>query len=501
MSSGPAGRVRLSGSRILLLFLLLAAYALVFQGARGLWSPDEGRYVDVAMEMLRSGDWLHPFLHPEVPHYTKPPLVYWVIASSIRTFGRSEWAARLPNSVAYFGTVLLVFLLGRSFVPRRPWLPALVYATFAAPFLAANTVNTDTILTLWETLALSLFVGAWSAATPSRRTVYTLAMWTAFGLAFLTKGPPGLLPLLAVVAFVSLRDRRRLAGLFHPLGIALFLGVGATWYVVVALSRPELWARFLGDELVARIASGRHHRNPQWYGGLLVYGPMLLLGGLPWIVPLLARIRSVRIRSLVSDEKSLLLASWLLAPLVVFLLSRSRLPLYVLPLFVPLALVVARGLPESWPRSALARSLLGVWVVALVAIRGAASLPSIPLKNDRAFARDLKGLMPFHAREVVFVGTPARYGLSLYLDTDVERCDLRVPPTTDPSRESLARELEEEEHEDPRLFLTPPEHAEEVGTLLVSFGRKPLFLGHASGLAVWATAEPAARSATAGGSP
>ncbi len=51
--------------------------------------------------------------------------------------------------------------LGRRFVPAQPWLPALTYATFAFPPLAANLVTTDTLLTLWETLQAVAFVELW----------------------------------------------------------------------------------------------------------------------------------------------------------------------------------------------------------------------------------------------------------------------------------------------------------------------------------------------------
>jgi hypothetical protein len=67
-----------------------------------------------------------------------------------------------------------------------------------------------------------------------------------------------------------------------------------------------------------------------------------------------------------------------LLPLLVFCIARSRLPLYLLPVFVPLALVVARqspagssGLPR-WP-------LLAAWALVLLAVRiGAAHLQLRP---------------------------------------------------------------------------------------------------------------------------
>jgi len=110
---------------------IVVLYACAFQGARPLYSPDEGRYTNVALNMLESGDWLRPTLHPEVEHWAKPPLTYWSVATSIAVFGRHEFAARLPGALAFAGTVLLMVRLGRRFVPKQPWLPALTYATFA----------------------------------------------------------------------------------------------------------------------------------------------------------------------------------------------------------------------------------------------------------------------------------------------------------------------------------------------------------------------------------
>ena len=49
---------------------------------RPLAIPDEGRYVGVAWEMLRSGDWLVPTLDG-LPFFHKPPLFYWISAASM----------------------------------------------------------------------------------------------------------------------------------------------------------------------------------------------------------------------------------------------------------------------------------------------------------------------------------------------------------------------------------------------------------------------------------
>ena len=224
-----------------LFIAVVLLYACALQGVRPLYSPDEGRYTNVALNMLDSGDWLRPKLHPEVEHWAKPPLTYWAVAASIAVLGRTEFAARLPGALAFAGTVLLMLRLGRRFVPEQPWLPALTYATFAFPPLAANLITTDTLLTLWEALQAVAVVELWWSTTPASARRARILLGLAAGLAFMTKGPPGLLVLAASLLFAFLTNRG--AGLRRLFGwdaLLVFLIVGGTWYAVVAIRDPRV---------------------------------------------------------------------------------------------------------------------------------------------------------------------------------------------------------------------------------------------------------------------
>ena len=95
---------------LLTFFLLL--------GSRALNEPDEGRYSEVAREMIETGDWLVPHLW-YLPHLDKPPMTYWLVAASMEVFGQNEWAARLPIALAGISGVWAAFLLGRSLGGRR----------------------------------------------------------------------------------------------------------------------------------------------------------------------------------------------------------------------------------------------------------------------------------------------------------------------------------------------------------------------------------------------
>ncbi len=409
------------------LVAVLVVMAFAFQGTRGLWEPDEGRYTSVGLNMLESGDWMLPTIDGEHPHLTKPPVTYWALAASFGLLGHNEWAARLPGALAFIGTGLLVFGLGRRLVPAKPWLPALVYATSLAPILGANVVSTDNLLAFGEALAMYCFVRAWAdGAGLDRRWIR--AMWMAWGLAFMIKGPPGLLPLAAIAAMLGFGDRKALRRLLDPMGLLLFAVIAFTWFAVLIAQDPQRLHYFLGYEVYDRVFTSTHDRNAQWYGAVVVYGPMFLLGSLPWWV--LATIAAggprgawsaCRSRLRAGDRDWRLLAWWLLLPLLVFCLARSRLQLYVLPLFVPLSLMLARPLAGwGWLQGRRLVATAAIAGASLVALKGVAG--HVESKRDaRAMAQAIEQIIdPHSVDEIVFVGTRPFYGLNVYLDTKIE---------------------------------------------------------------------------------
>jgi 4-amino-4-deoxy-L-arabinose transferase len=470
--------------------LLVLVYAIAFQGTRGLYSPDEGRYTNVALNMLDSGDWLKPMLHREVEHWSKPPMTYWAIAGSIAVFGRNELAARLPGALAFAGTVLLMMQLGRRFVPAQPWLPALTYATFAFPPLAANLVTTDTLLTLWETLQAVAFVELWYAATSRDQRRARLLLWFAAGLAFMTKGPPGLLlsGASALFAFVSARG----AGLRKMFGweaLFVFLVVGGTWYAVVALREPGVMRYFLVEEVVNRVASDKMHRNAEWYGALKIYVPTVVLGTLPWL-PLLVRTwwrdRGAFVRDIRANADTRLLACWLLLPLVVFMVARSRLPLYLLPLFVPLAVVAARALVPLDPGRAGTRVAIAAWCIVIVLARAVPAFFDVAV-DDKALAAALASELPRTPDEVAFVEGDPRYGLRFYLGAQIERLEL-PGDAPKPQAQDIGSELRE--HEGCRVLLVNDSNRPRLEEVLAENAVEYRRLGDARGYAVLAEGSP-----------
>ena len=428
----------------MLIVVGILIYSLMFQGSRGIWEPDEGRYTNISLQMLRTGDFMFPAFNDDLFHFAKPPLTYWAIGAGVGVFGRNEWGARIPNAIAYTATILVVFFLGKRITPERPWLPAVVYASFFQPFAAANVITPDTLLTLWETLAVLGFVLWWERREEEGLRPSLILMWSSFGFAFLTKGPPGLLPLLAILVLVVMAlGWRAIFRLVSISGLLIFAVVGFGWYVFVILTHPGLLTYFLRDEFVRRIATGTQHRNAHWYGALAVYLPAFIGGSLPWTFLLLRRAgalpqtllsREWWRQKLKENQWPVFLVLWFLLPLTIFFIGQSRLPFYVLPLFVPLALTTGYLFRNHPIRPAFVY-LLTVWFVILPAVKFGGSFYAYG-KDSRTLARAITGSVVPTPKEIVFVDIAPYWGLNLYLDCEVERV------TSAPS--ALARMLADE---------------------------------------------------------
>ena len=117
----------------------------------------------------------------------------------------------------------------------------------------------------------------------------------------------------------------------------------------------------------------------------------LLIGTLPWLPLLLRELWQRRvgfIERVRANDEARLLACWFVLPLVVFVFARSRLPLYLLPLFVPLAVMIARTLAPLDIHSRSRQALLIAWCVLLVILRAVPAYIDTAV-DDGALARAL----------------------------------------------------------------------------------------------------------------
>jgi 4-amino-4-deoxy-L-arabinose transferase len=416
--------------------------------------------------MLATGNWVTPQIN-FTPHFTKPPLTYWLIASGLSLFGVNEWGARAFLALAFALTALLMGFLGKQWWGHRTGqMACLVYITMLLPFIAGNTVTTDTFLTFFETLAVVCF---WMSRASRDRflksSLWAFAMWFVFGVAFLTKGPAGLLPLIAIIVYVQIqRKAKRLPAVVTIVGFILLVVTSLSWYWTVVRQNEGLLTYFIGHEFVGRVFTGEHRRNFGLLGPFKVYLPVLTLGALPWSCCWPALLRRSEPHILTFDwwkrlrerPKALFLLLWFGIPLVILCFSSSRLPLYVLPLFAPLALATAWGVSVYLPEKAYSAMCLrgspgrAVAILLIFLVSSKAVAAHIPMKRDsravwngiRESIRARVGEMPY---EIVLVDENYD-GLAFYSKENVEYTTIRTRNRTSPSfvpPENVAEEYDE----------------------------------------------------------
>jgi 4-amino-4-deoxy-L-arabinose transferase-like glycosyltransferase len=165
----------------------------------------------------------------------KPPVDLWMQVVSVKLFGFTPAALKLPQALAGTACVPLLYDLVRRPAGRVAGLAAA--AALAVLPVSVVTARSDTMDTF---MAFLVLLAAWLVvrAIESRRTAWLLAAGVAVGLAFNVKLFQALLPLPALAllwaigARVPLR-RRVLAGVAALLVAAL---VGMAWIVPVALT-------------------------------------------------------------------------------------------------------------------------------------------------------------------------------------------------------------------------------------------------------------------------
>jgi len=170
----------------------LAAVLFLFaQASHTRLLTDAATYAAIARAMADSGDYLHLHLGDD-PYYNKPPLQFWLAALAMRAFGPTVVAATLFSRLFALGCVFLTAWLGRRlYGVYVGWVAGLALTTSYIFFRGSSTFRLDSGLTFGILLSFCAYL---SAARKWAPPVFFLGI----GIAVLSKGPPGLLPLFVV---------------------------------------------------------------------------------------------------------------------------------------------------------------------------------------------------------------------------------------------------------------------------------------------------------------
>ncbi len=332
-SSGRRGDLLLVASTCLVLYL-------AGNGRISLWDRDEPRYAEAAREMLVRHDFVVPMFNGE-PRYHKPIMIYWVMAAGYALFGQGEFGARFFSAIAGTVTCLLTYRLGTRMGGRSVGLAAALMLAVAPLMMIESKLATPDAL-LMATL-LGAFSCLWELASSGFSWRWSLGFWALLGLALLIKGPVGLGVLATALAvwlvlgrqWTLLRRMNWIAGMAVMLGVVLPWGVAVFW-----ATGGEFYREAIGKHVIGRSleAMDNHRGFPGYY---LV---ATLLGLFPWSLALPLALRGVRGRLLRDAGSSSFLVGWMMGPMLLLELVRTKLPHYYLPAYPAWAILIARGL-------------------------------------------------------------------------------------------------------------------------------------------------------------
>ncbi len=324
-------------------FLLIWFYML---GARTLVPTDEGRYAEMAREMVATGDWITLRLNG-IKYFEKPPLQAWMNALTFELFGLGNWQARLWTGLCGLLGIALVVHTGRKVFSHRIGIISGFILGSSLMWAAASHYNSlDLGVAAMMALTLcGLLLSQRVDATATEQRNGMLICWIGMALAVMTKGLIGIvLPggVLVVYTFVS-RDWRIWKRLHMGKGLLIFFAVVSPWFLLIALKNPEHPQFFFIHEHLQRFTSNVHKRyQPPYF-----FVAVLALGILPWLGLLLQGLWSgvKNVNSEFQPKKMLLV--WTLFIFVFFSISNSKLIGYILPIFPSIAILIACQIESS----------------------------------------------------------------------------------------------------------------------------------------------------------
>lgn len=327
-----------------LLFVLCIIFLFIGLGSFPLIDVDETRYATMARDLVLTGNWNDLMLNGQ-PFLEKPPLYFWLVASSISLFGHfSPFTVRFPIALISLLFIICTYFFGKRVVSEK--FGFYCAATLLSSFfflMLSHIALLDSLLTVF--IGLSLYCGFMAVISkPENKKWFWLGFYVALGAGVLTKGilAFGIPVIVMFIYFLCTKNFKQLLHPIHLAGILLFFLIVTPWHYLMHKNYGSyFWfeyfvrhhfARFLNSETIGR-------ERP-----LLYFVPVFLAGFMPWLFLFIDMLIDgvkkgyKRIRAglvLENDKERLVLFSSIAFAFIfiLFSIASTKLPTYILPAF------------------------------------------------------------------------------------------------------------------------------------------------------------------------
>jgi 4-amino-4-deoxy-L-arabinose transferase-like glycosyltransferase len=383
---------RLSWRAYILLVLLCLAFFLPGLTTIPPVDRDEPHFAQASKQMIETGNYTD-IRFQEDTRYKKPIGVYWLQAASVKLLSPDHldaiWAYRVPSLIGATLAVAMTAALGSLlFGPLAGFLAAFLMACCVLLNVEARMAKTDAALLACVMVAQYALARAYVAHDQTAKPgwLVALAFWTAQGIGFLIKGPIVLLVTLSTLIWLWFCDKK--IGWFQTLrpliGLPYALLITAPWFIAIMLaSHGEFATQAGGHDLLAKIWQGQDR-------GILPPGLHLLaFPGVFFPGSLFALLALPDVWRQRHDPLVRFCLGWIIPTWIVFELSLTKLPHYVLPLYPAIAILAAKIALDGFPALAerrwrwLLAAVSCLWLV--VGIAFGAGLAILPYVMDHVW--------------------------------------------------------------------------------------------------------------------
>jgi 4-amino-4-deoxy-L-arabinose transferase-like glycosyltransferase len=357
---------------------------------------DEPRYAQATKQMLDTGDYVDIRFQDQQSN-DKPVGIYWVQATAVKVAEalgvpdarNTIWVYRTPSLIGAIGAVLATYWCALAFVisRRAAMLAALMMAGSILVGVGARLANPAPTLLLTVVFAMGALARVYLRSRETHATSPSLGLlaifWTAVALGMLIKG----LLILMVVGLTSVtllifdRSGRWVLSLRPVLGIAWAALLVLPWLVAISMRTGNAFLLdSVGHDTLGKILSSQqgHGQPPGFYLVLffLTFFPASMLA--------LLAARAVVTEARRQPAVQFLLA-WLVPSWIVFELSVTKLPHYVLPLYPAIAILLAIAIERNmlsrrvWLVHGIVWWFVVPFIVSIVVIAGAIAIVHEPV--------------------------------------------------------------------------------------------------------------------------
>ena len=318
-----------------LLILLTVALAALLQNLSSGSLPtfDDTTYALISKTIVRTGGWF-TMRWLGVPYFYsgKPPLGFWFNAVFYKFFGISEFTSRLSATIHGIVGLVVVYCIGSLYSRRVGLIASAFLLSFPDYFRLSQSAMLEIPLAVYISLSMLFYLFTFE----KQSTHWYCLSGISIGLAIMTKGLTGLIPLLVIGVFHLVERQPRV---LFTRAFALLLTSAATVALPWHLLQYALWgSAFLTKYLFATLSwvafntlVPAQRSSPGFYLQTLYANDRIHL------IVFLASLPLLVMHALRKNRTSAFLLTFIMFVFILFTSFKTRMAWHIAPIFPGMA--------------------------------------------------------------------------------------------------------------------------------------------------------------------